>query len=70
LAAAKKFNNTARLGKAHLGGAAHGIDDAGEFHQHAVSGGLDDAAVMLRDLRINQLPSCGLQAAAPRPSDR
>jgi hypothetical protein len=36
-----------------FGRTAHRVDDAGEFRQHAVAGGLDDAAVMLADLRIN-----------------
>ena len=35
-------------------GTAHRVDDAGEFRQHAVAGGLDDPAVMLADLRIDQ----------------
>ena len=30
------------------------IDDAGEFHQHAVAGGLDDAAVVLGDAGVDQ----------------
>ena len=44
-----------------FGGAAHRIDDAGEFRQHAVADGLDDAAVMLADLRIDQLLRCALR---------
>ena len=39
----------------HLDGAAHRVDDAGEFRQQAVAGVLDDAAAMLLDLRIDQL---------------
>ena len=39
----------------HLDRAAHRIDDAGKFHQQAVAGGLDDAAVVLGDLRIDEL---------------
>jgi len=39
----------------HLDRAAHRIDDAGKFHQQAVAGGLDDAAVVLGDLRIEEL---------------
>ena len=39
----------------HRDGAAHCIDDAGKLRQHAVAGGLDDAAVMLGDLRIDEL---------------
>src|SRR5439155_14817850 len=38
----------------HLDRAAHGIDDARKLHQHAVTGGLDDATVVLGDLRIDQ----------------
>ena len=38
----------------NLAGAAHRIDYAGEFRQHAVAGGLDDPAMMLADLRIDQ----------------
>jgi hypothetical protein len=38
----------------NFAGAAHRIDDAGEFRQHAVAGGLDDPAMMLADLRIDQ----------------
>src|SRR5689334_19526807 len=39
----------------HRDGTAHRIDDAGKLHQQAVAGGLDDAAVMLGDLRIDEL---------------
>jgi len=47
----------------HLGGVAHRIDDGGEFHQHAVAGGgLDDAALVLLDLRIDELPAMRLEA--------
>ena len=46
----------------YLGGAAHRVDDVGEFHQHSVVSGLDDAAVMLGDLRVNQLPAVRLEA--------
>ena len=34
--------------------AAHRIDGAGELHQHAVAGGLDDAAAMRGDTGIDQ----------------
>ena len=34
--------------------AAGGIDGAGEFHQHAIAGGLDDAAAMRGDRGINK----------------
>ena len=39
----------------HFDRATHRIDDAGEFNQHAVAGGLDDAAAVLLDLVIDQL---------------
>jgi len=35
-------------------GAAHRIDDAGKFRQHAIAGGLYDAPAMLFDLRIDE----------------
>ena len=35
-------------------GAAHRVDDADEFHQHPVAGGLDDAAAVLGDLGVDQ----------------
>ena len=34
----------------HFDRTAHRIDDAGKFHQQAVAGGLDDAAMVLGDL--------------------
>jgi len=40
---------------------AHRVDDAGEFRQHAVAGGLDDPAMMLADLRIEQLDKMRLE---------
>ena len=33
---------------------AHRVDDADEFHQHAVARGLDDTATVLGDLGIDQ----------------
>ncbi len=45
-----------------LDGAAHRIDDARKFHQHAVAGGLDDAPVMLPDFRVDELAAMRLQA--------
>jgi hypothetical protein len=39
----------------HRDRAADRIDDAGEPHQQAVAGGLDDAAMVLGDLRIEEL---------------
>jgi hypothetical protein len=35
--------------------------DAGKFHQHAVAGGLDDAAMVLGDLRIEKLAAQPLE---------
>jgi len=45
-----------------LDGAADSVDDTGEFHQHAVTGRLDDAPVMLPDFRIYELAAMRLQA--------
>jgi hypothetical protein len=39
----------------HCDRAAHRIDDARKFDKHAVAGGLDDPAVVLGDLRIDEL---------------
>jgi hypothetical protein len=41
--------------------AAHRVDDAGKFHQHAVAGGLHDAAAMASDPRIDQLVAQSLE---------
>ena len=46
----------------HRDRAAHRIDDAGKLHQQAVAGGLDDAAVVLGDLRIEELAAQRLEA--------
>jgi hypothetical protein len=57
----------------HRDRAAHGIDDAGKFHQQAVAGSLDDAAAVLGDLRIDELAAQRLEAferALPRPPSR
>jgi hypothetical protein len=40
-----------------LDGTAHGIDDAGEFNQEPVAGGLDDAPAMLGDLLVAKFAS-------------
>ena len=49
----------------HLDRAAHRIDDAGKLHQQAVAGGLDDAAVVLGDLRIDELAhACALRRSS------
>ena len=50
----------------HLDRAAHRIDDAGELHQQAVAGGLDDAAAVFGDLRIDQLAPMALEAREGR----
>src|SRR5712671_73268 len=46
----------------HFDRAAHRIDDAGKFHQQAVAGGLDDAPVVLGDLRIDKFAPQRLEA--------
>ena len=46
----------------HRDGTAHRIDDAGKLHQQAVAGGLDDAALVLGDLRIDELAAQRLEA--------
>jgi hypothetical protein len=45
-----------------LGGTAHRVDDAREFHQHPVVGRLYDAAGMLADLRVDELAAMRLKA--------
>ncbi len=45
----------------NLDGAAHRVDHARKFHQHAVAGGLDDPAVMLLDFRIDELAAMRLE---------
>ena len=42
--------------------AAHRIDDAGKLDQQTVAGGLDDAPVVLCDLRIDELAAQRLEA--------
>jgi len=46
----------------HIDGTTHRIDDRGELDQHAVAGGLDDAAAMLLYLGIDQLTAMGFEA--------
>ena len=46
----------------HRDSAAHRIDDAGKFHQHAVTGGHDDAAVVLSDFRIDEFAAQRFEA--------
>src|SRR5260221_7912801 len=50
-------NGTPAFRSANLDGAAHGVDHAGELDQHAVASGLDDAAVVLLDLGVDQRPA-------------
>jgi hypothetical protein len=45
----------------NFGRTAHRIDHARKFRQHAVAGGLDDPAVMLADLRIEQFDEMRLE---------
>ena len=45
----------------HVDGAAHRIDHAREFQQQAVTGRLDDAAVVFGDLGVDELPPVGFQ---------
>jgi hypothetical protein len=47
----------------NIDGAAHGVDDADEFHQHAVSGRLDDMTAVLCDLGIDQFLAMRLELA-------
>jgi hypothetical protein len=46
----------------HRDRAAHRIDDAGKFDQQPVAGGLDDAAPVLGDFRIQELAAQRLEA--------
>jgi len=46
----------------NFAGTAHRVDDAGEFRQHAVAGGLDDPTVVLGDLRLDQFAQICLYA--------
>jgi hypothetical protein len=46
----------------HFDRAAHRIDDAGKLHQHSVTGGLNDPAPVLGDLRIEELAAQRLEA--------
>jgi hypothetical protein len=45
----------------------HRIDDARKFDKHAVAGGLDDAAVMLADLRIEEVAAKCFEAFEQAP---
>jgi hypothetical protein len=44
----------------HLVGAGDGVDDAGELHQHAVAGQLDDAAAPFGNTGIDDLAAAKL----------
>ena len=46
----------------HLGCAAQRVDNAGELDQEAVAGGLDEAAVVLGDFRIDEFAPQRLEA--------
>jgi hypothetical protein len=46
----------------HLDREAHRVDDAGKLHQQAVAGGLDQAAAVLGDFRIEEFAPQRLQA--------
>jgi hypothetical protein len=46
-----------------LSGAADSVDDAREFRQHPVAGGVDDAAGMLADLWVDELAAMRLEAS-------
>jgi hypothetical protein len=48
-------------GALDLGSAAHRVDDTAELHQQSVAGGLDDAAAMFGDLRVDEFPAMRLQ---------
>jgi hypothetical protein len=45
----------------HLGRTADRADDAREFHEHPVAGGLHDAAGMVTDLRVDKLAAMRLE---------
>ena len=45
----------------YLDRAAHRIHHAGKFHQHPVTGGLNDASVMFLDLGIDKLSTMRLE---------
>jgi len=46
----------------NLDGAAHGLHHTAEFGQHAVAGALDDATVVDRDRRVDQVAAKRTQA--------
>ena len=50
-------------GRLHFGRASERVDDAGELDQQAVAGGLDEAAVMLGDFRIDHFGAQRLEPA-------
>ena len=47
----------------HFGRASERVDDAGKLDQQAVAGGLDDAALMVGDLGIDQIAAERLEPA-------
>src|SRR5437870_6744916 len=46
----------------HVDRAAHRVDHTGEFQQQTIAGGLDDPAVVLCNLRVDELPPVSLQS--------
>ena len=46
----------------HVDRATHCIDDAWKLHQQAIAGGLDDATIVLGDLRIDELSAQRFEA--------
>src|SRR6266404_356251 len=56
-----RVGETSRHPALNLGSAQHRIGDAVELEQHAVAGGLDDAAAFLGDGRIDELEPMGLE---------
>jgi hypothetical protein len=51
----------------HLDRTSHRINDDHKLHQHAVAGGLVDAALVLADLRIDELAAQRLEAGSMIP---
>ena len=60
--AARQVGVASRHAALDLDRALHRVGDALELGQHPVAGGLDDAAPVLGDRRVDQLEPVGLQA--------
>ena len=64
----RRSGGTCRVALGHpaldIDRAAYRVDDAGELDQHAVAGRLNDAAAVLRDLRIDNCASGAFSAAS------